>query len=95
MARAAVVPPEALPSNVVRMGCEVEVRDNIKGTAEHVRVVFPGEQAGCRQTVSILTPLGAALIGLCEGASMEWCTTARDRKSFTVLRVSHRQQAEY
>jgi regulator of nucleoside diphosphate kinase len=94
IARAAIVPPEALPSNVVGMGCEVEIRDNIKGTHEYVRIVFPGEEPGDGQTVSILTPLGAVLIGLCEGDSMEWCTAARDRKSLTVLRVRRRQQAE-
>src|SRR4051794_22130223 len=57
IARAEVVPPEALPSNVVRMGCEVEIRDNIKGTHEYVRIVFPGEEPGDAQAISILTTL--------------------------------------
>jgi regulator of nucleoside diphosphate kinase len=89
IARATVVPQDCLPSNVVDMGCEVEVRDNIDATTRQLRIVYPGEDDG-RHAVSVLTPIGAALIGLPEGASIDWCTAAGDRRSFTLLRVRRR-----
>jgi regulator of nucleoside diphosphate kinase len=92
IARASVVAPESLPATVVGIGCEIDVRDNIMGTTEHLRIVFPGEEDGGAHAISVLTPLGATLIGLREGASIDWCTPTRDRKSHTVLRVGRREQ---
>jgi regulator of nucleoside diphosphate kinase len=89
IAEATIVTPDLLPTTVVALGCEVEVRDNIGDTTEHLRIVFPGDEHGGERAVSVLTSVGAALFGLSEGASIEWCTTARDRKSLTVLRVWH------
>lgn len=86
IARATVV-SECLPANVVGVGCRVDVRDNVKGITEHLRLVLPGEEDGSKETISVLTPTGAALLGLSEGASMEWCTVGRDRMSLTLLRV--------
>ena len=37
----------------------------------------------------MLTPIGAALVGLSDVAS-KWCTAVGDRSSYTVLRVRHR-----
>jgi regulator of nucleoside diphosphate kinase len=90
--RANIVLPQSLPPNVVTMDCEIEVRDNIEGTIERLRIVFPGEEDGSRHAISVLTQVGAALLGLSEGASIDWCTTGRDRKSFTVLSVCHREK---
>jgi regulator of nucleoside diphosphate kinase len=89
IARATVVPPEPLPPNAVVTNCDVEVRDNIKKAIKHLRIVLPRDEDRGQHGVSVLTPIGAALAGLSEGASIEWCTPARDRRSFTVLRVRH------
>jgi regulator of nucleoside diphosphate kinase len=91
--RATIVPSESLPPDVVGMDCDVEVRDNIKNTTEHLRIVFPSDEDGDGSAISVLTPVGAALLGLSEGASMDWCTAARDRKSLTVIRVRPRTAA--
>lgn len=87
IARATVVSEATLPSNVVIIGRKVEVRDNIKGCNKYLRIVFPGEERGSEEGISILTPIGAALFGLSEGASIEWCTAARERMSLTVVRL--------
>lgn len=87
IARATVVSQESLPANVVGFGRDVEVRDNIEGTIRHLRIVFPGEEGRSKETISVLTPAGAALFGVSVGASITWCTAGRDRMSLTVLRV--------
>ena len=90
IARATVVLPEPLPPNAIVMNCDVEVRDNIKKAIKHLRIVLPGEEDRGQHGVSVLTPIGAALVGLSEGASIKWCTAVGDRSSYTVLRVRHR-----
>ena len=50
-----------LPS-AVGMNCEVEFRDNIKKAVKHLRIGFHGEEDRGRHGVSVLTPIGAALV---------------------------------
>ncbi|MBB3064321.1 nucleoside diphosphate kinase regulator [Limibacillus halophilus] len=66
MDRAQIVPDSTLLSGVVRMGSRVTFRMDGKGQRQ-VSLVFPGEEDLSTGRVSILTPVGAALIGLSEG----------------------------
>jgi regulator of nucleoside diphosphate kinase len=83
--RATVVADESLPDNIVRMGSIVEFRTG--GERKRVTLVFPTEADIAAGRVSILTPLGTALIGLAKGGSIMW--TGRDGRSheLTVLAV--------
>lgn len=84
--RATVV--ESLPKGVVTVHSDVELRDNVHKTVKRVHLVYPDEAAADANSVSVLTPLGAALIGLSEGDSINWCTRTGDLRSVTVLRAS-------
>jgi regulator of nucleoside diphosphate kinase len=84
--RAAIVPDDQLPKNVVAVHSHVDVRDNLTGTSSQIVLVLPDEKDAQKNAVSVLTPLGAALVGLSEGASIDWCTANGDRMSKTVLR---------
>jgi regulator of nucleoside diphosphate kinase len=86
--RATIVPNDQLPPNVVAVNSQVDVRDNIAGTNRRIVVVLPDELSSQANEVSVLSPLGAALIGLSEGSSVEWCTASGDRSSITVLGCS-------
>lgn len=70
--RARVVKDGALPANVVGMGSRVHFRDETTGTERTVRLVYPHEADIAASKVSILTPIGAGLIGLREGQSIRW-----------------------
>lgn len=70
--RARVVKDGALPANVVGMGSRVRFRDETTGTERTVRLVYPHEADIAASKVSILTPIGAGLIGLREGQSIRW-----------------------
>jgi regulator of nucleoside diphosphate kinase len=78
---------DAVPAGVVRMGSAVEYRAGDEPT-RRVTLVFPADADIASGKVSILTPIGTALIGLAEGQSIAW--TARDGREheLTVLRVS-------
>jgi regulator of nucleoside diphosphate kinase len=84
--RATIVPNDQLPTNVVAVNSCVDVRDNVAGANRRIVLVLPGETSTKPNAVSVLSPLGAALIGLSEGSSVEWCTASGDRSSITVLR---------
>lgn len=85
--RARIVEPESVPATVVTMGALVEFRDERTGAQRSVTLVYPGEQDIELGRISVLTPVGAALIGLSEGQSIEWRTPAGEERSLTVLRV--------
>ena len=75
--RAQVVADEKVPRDVVRMGSVVEFES--AGGRKRVTLVFPPEADIAAGKVSVLTPVGAALIGLAKGQSIDW--TARDGTS--------------
>ena|SRR5688572_7143729 len=86
MKRAQVVPADIFPANAVKMGSTVEFRSDT-GQQRRVTLVYPGDADFAQGRISILTPIGATLIGLSPGQSIAW--TARDgrRHSLTVLSV--------
>ncbi len=86
--RATVVPGDRAPLAVM-MGSKVRYRDDLTGQIREVRLVYPCEAdpiAGC---ISVLTPVGAALIGLSAGQTMGWRDRLGRKKTLTVLDVRH------
>lgn len=84
--RAKVVADGTLTEGVIRMGSQVSFKDD-KGIERSVTLVFPTEADFAQGRLSILTPVGTALIGLSAGQSILW--TARDgqKHELTVLEV--------
>ena len=71
--RATVVPPKlALLADVVTMNTQVFYTDETSGAQQHLNLVYPQEAGGCVCCVSILAPIGTALIGLSAGQAIEW-----------------------
>ena len=73
--RARVVQDGKIDTDVVRMGSTLRFTSDL-GEDRTVTLVFPGEADIAAGKISILTPIGAALIGLSAGQSIDW--TARD-----------------
>jgi regulator of nucleoside diphosphate kinase len=70
------------------MGSEVRYCDNKTGEVRDVVLVYPHEADISLKRISVLTPVGAALIGLSIGQSIEFNTPGTRRRSLTVLGVS-------
>lgn len=85
--RAQVVRSGKPASGFVRMGCEVEFRDDTMGKVQAVTLVYPGEADIGQGRISVLTPVGAALLGLSAGQSIDWATRTGAVKRLTVLDV--------
>ena len=73
--RARVVADGSVSADIVQMGSAVTFKPDT-GDAKTVTLVFPGEADISEGKVSILTPIGTALIGLSAGQSIMW--KARD-----------------
>lgn len=73
--RAKVVEDGRLAPDVVRMGSSLRFTSDL-GEDRNVTLVFPGEADIAEGRVSVLTPIGVALIGVSAGQSIDW--TARD-----------------
>jgi regulator of nucleoside diphosphate kinase len=71
LARAEVRPASDVPADVVMMNSTVLCVDETTGVQHEVRLVYPGE-AVSDGDVSILAPVGAALLGLRAGQTIEW-----------------------
>ncbi|WP_456639642.1 nucleoside diphosphate kinase regulator [Bradyrhizobium sp. USDA 10063] len=89
MDRATVVPDDADLKGVVRMGSRVSYCDESTGELKEVVLVYPHEADIMRRRISVLTPVGAALIGLSVGQTIEFETPGQQTRTLTVLGVSH------
>jgi regulator of nucleoside diphosphate kinase len=84
--RAEVLPETAMPTDVVRIDSIIafEVDD---GRRLKVQLVLPENADINAGRISVLTPVGAALIGLSPGQSMEWSGNDGKERLLTVLAV--------
>ena len=78
--RADVVPSEQMPSDVVTVGSLVTYQDAENGAIRTVRIVLPAEADLAQQRVSVVSPLGSALIGLSVGQVIDWPIAGRERR---------------
>ena len=72
LARAQFVDADAMPKDVVTLGSRLRFRNEASGK-EHERVLtLPHETQTVSDAISILTPAGAALLGLKVGDEIQW-----------------------
>lgn len=86
MERAKVVPPEQLPPEVVAMNTRLDFEYD-GANYRDFRLVYPSNANITEGSISVLTPVGAALIGLAKGQSMWWPGSSRKIHRLTVLDV--------
>ncbi len=86
---ASIVPDGQLPPDVVSMGSQVEFRDVDSGQSSLCTLVFPHQADSSRQHISILAPVGAALIGLRSGETIEWPMPGGRLRKLEVISVQH------
>ncbi|PLY13873.1 MAG: nucleoside diphosphate kinase regulator [Sedimenticola sp.] len=69
--RAEVLPPAQIPDNVVTMNSEVLF--SVDGGGEFcLTLVYPKDINGGTDRISVLAPVGSALLGLSTGERIEW-----------------------
>jgi regulator of nucleoside diphosphate kinase len=91
--RAELVPAAEVGHKVVTMNSRVRIMDPDTALSRTVTLVYPGEEDSLRGNVSVVTPLGSALLALPEGGRMEWRTLDGRRKSVSVLDVQYQPES--
>lgn len=88
--RARKVKPHRVPPDVVTMNSRVRVRYPADEEAEAFDLAFPDSEP---DTLSVLSPLGAALLGAREGESV-MCAGGRLSRRVTVERIEYQPERE-
>ena len=93
LTRAEVVPPDKIPAGVVTMHSTVECEDEITHDRHILTLVYPNEANVSSGHVSILAPVGSALLGLTVGQHIDWPTPAGKLIQLTLLAVEYQPEA--
>jgi regulator of nucleoside diphosphate kinase len=72
LGRALVVSDDEAPRNFVQLDSEVEFEDLLSGRRRTITLVAPQDADIDQNRVSVITPVGAALLGLVPGESCSW-----------------------
>jgi len=85
--RARIVAPEDVAPTVVTMQSRFIFRDEATGDSRKASLVYPDGENINEGCISIMTPFGAALLGLSEGQSIDFETRIGERRVVTLVRV--------
>lgn len=88
IARAKLVAPARMRDDVVTIGSEVTYRDLAMDRLHTVSVVYPEDADIEEGQISVLTPVGVALLGLSQGAVISWTTRDDETRQLQVLSVT-------
>ena len=78
--RAKVVAPQEIPSDVITMNSKVIIEDLDTKEEETYTLVFPDKADSRQGKISILAPIGTAMLGYEVGDTFEWDVPAGKRK---------------
>lgn len=86
--RARVLAKGEQAQDTVRMNSLVKFRDDATNVVREVTLVYPHEANIDLGKISVMTPIGTALIGVPAGQSITWETRGGETKQLTVLAVA-------
>ena len=78
--RAEIVDSKAIPADVVTMRSKVRLKDLVSGDSNTYSLVFPTEADFAEGKISVLAPIGTAILGFRTGDTIEWQVPSGLRK---------------
>jgi regulator of nucleoside diphosphate kinase len=90
--RATLVSSAAVPPDVATMNSMVRYVDETSGEQRTVFLVYPQKADGSAGKVSVLAPVGTALLGLSEGQAIEWDFPDGSRRRLKLLEVVYQPE---
>lgn len=88
-----VVEPSKIDGSVVTMNSEAEVRDLQSGDVDRYRLVWPENANVSENRISIIAPLGAALLGYREGDEIELTAPSGIRR-VKIIKIHYQPEAD-
>ena len=86
--RASTTSPAELPRDVVTMMSCVDFVDEGSGELHSVQLVYPRDADTDLHCISVLTPIGAALIGMRRGEAIDWADLRGARRRLRIVGVA-------
>lgn len=91
--RAQMCAPEAMPHDVVSMNSQVKFRDLTTGEERVRTLVFPANMTDSTTQLSVMAPVGAALLGLRTGSTIHWELPGGASTHLEVLELLYQPEA--
>jgi len=91
--RANVVPREEIPADVVTMNSRVIFENEATGERREVTLVYPGGADIDAGKISVLVPIGTALLGLRVGQSIEWELPGGEKQRYRIVALPYQPEA--
>ena len=85
--------PRDMPSDAITMNSTARFRDESSGEERELTLVYPRDADGSPDRISILAPVGSALLGLRAGQSIEWPVPGGRSTRLVVLGVRYQPEA--
>lgn len=86
--RARILPEGRVSPSHVRIGSTVLYRDESTGRDTSVTLVWPQDADIEQGRISVMTPIGVALIGMAAERSIDWTTRSGEVRRLTVVSVT-------
>jgi len=93
LARAVVLPRDEIPKDVVTMNSRVVFEDETTAERREVTLVYPGNADISVGRISVLVPVGSALLGLRVGQSIDWVLPNGQKRRYRVIEVPYQPEA--
>ena len=92
--RAVIVPSAEIPADVVTMNSRVVFRELETGEETEATLVYPSQADVNQRRISILAPVGAALLGLSAGDEIQWPLPSGKTRTYKIISVLFQPEAE-
>lgn len=89
----AVVPSRQVAADVATMGSQLLIADLATGRRSTLTLCYPDQAEPAVGLVSVLSPVGSALLGMAVGGVARWATPAGDEMAAELLAVLYQPEA--
>lgn len=93
LARAQVTSSQDVPPDVVTMNSTVVYEDQETGTRREVTLCYPQDARSDEGRISIIAPIGSALLGLSVGQSIKWPVPGGRTRTLRIVAVPYQPEA--
>lgn len=93
LARAIVVPREEIPPDVVTMNSRVLFENETTRERREITLVYPRDADIDAGKISVLVPVGTALLGLRVGQSIDWELPSGEKHRYRVIEVPYQPES--
>jgi regulator of nucleoside diphosphate kinase len=93
LARAEIVEPKQMPADVVTMNSIASVVDVDANEEYELTLAYPREADGDSGKVSVLAPVGSAILGVRVGQSIRWPVPGGRLRTFRIAAIRYQPEA--